>query len=130
MTPTPTAVDAIAQETLGATFLRALATRDWSALESCFANDVQFRALVPPGIREATDRTSAAAYFRRWFGDADDLQLIDSDVKRVQDRLSLTYRFRAHEDQWYVVEQRAYCDVNDGQIAIMDLLCSGFQPAE
>jgi hypothetical protein len=113
---------------VGVGFLQALERQDWEALESCFADDVQFRALVPPGLREGSSAASAAGYLKRWFGDADEIVLVGSEVRTVEDRLSISYRVRAHEDQWYVVEQAAYCDVREGRIQRMDLLCSGFHP--
>jgi len=115
-------------ETAGERFLTALRKQDWPELQSCFAANVQFRALVPPGVREGTDAASAAGYLSRWFGDADELILLASDIRQIEDRLSISYRFRVHEDQWYVVEQRAYCDVGEEGIERMDLLCSGFRP--
>ena len=124
-TTTPDIGDARA---VGTRFLDALARQDWVGLEACFDVDVQFRALIPPGLREAADRTSSAGYLRRWFSDASELQLVSSEIKPVQGRLSIGYRFRALEDQWYIVEQHAYCDVADGHIKRMDLLCSGFRP--
>lgn len=111
---------------IGVCFLDALARQDWVGLEACFDVGVHFRALIPPGLREAADRASSVGYLRRWFGDASELQLVSSDIQLLQDRLSISYRFRALEDRWYVVEQRAYCDVTEGQIKRMDLLCSGF----
>lgn len=46
------------------------------------------------------------------------------------DRLYLAYRLRLHsqEKASEVIEQHAYCVVQDGQIADMWLLCSGFRP--
>ena len=46
----------------------------------------------------------------------------------MQDRVHIAYRIREHEDQWYLVEQQAYCTISDGLIQRMDLLCSGFRP--
>ena len=46
----------------------------------------------------------------------------------MHDRVHITYRVRQHEDQWYLVEQQAYCTIRDGKINKMDLLCSGFRP--
>lgn len=113
-------------EAVGMRFLAALADRNWTTLESHFDERVQFRALVPSGLREAADSASAAKYLGRWFGDADELLLLAFNIEPMQDRLAISYRFRAHKDQWYVVEQRAYCDVIDGRITSMSLLCSGF----
>jgi len=67
-------------------------------------------------------------YLQKWFGDADQLILLDSKIEPVQDRLHLMYRFRAHEDQWYIVEQQVCCLVQAGSFKRVDLLCSGFRP--
>jgi|SRR5947209_226205 len=121
-------LDTVGTTAIGDRFLAALSDQDWEALQNCFAGDTTFRALVPPGLREGADAAAAAGYFRRWFGDADELDLLASDVEQVEDRISIRYRFRAHEDRWYVVEQHAYCDVREGRIERMDLVCSGFRP--
>jgi hypothetical protein len=89
---------------------------------------MRFRALIPGGLRTTEDRVSAANYFRKWFGDADQLVLLSSEAQPMHDRLHLAYRFRAHEDQWYIVEQQAYCIIQNGHILQIDLLCSGFRP--
>jgi hypothetical protein len=72
----------------GHAFLAALSNRDWGQMEACFTPDVTFRALIPPGVREGADAAAVAGYFRRWFGDADELILAASDVQEVEDRLS------------------------------------------
>lgn len=113
---------------IGTVFVAALARQAWSELAACLDDAVQFRALIPSGLRTAEDRISAAYYFQKWFGDADQLVLLSSQVNLFLDRLHLTYRFRAHEDQWYIVEQQAYCTVQDGRIIRINLLCSGFRP--
>jgi hypothetical protein len=122
------ASEVVTMKRLGETFVGALSRQNWTELQSCFADGVQFRALIPPGVREAADAATAAGYFSRWFGDADQLIVLEADVRPVEDRLSISYRLRAHEDRWYLIEQRAYCDVRDDRIERMDLLCSGFQP--
>lgn len=112
---------------VGTRYLTALAQRDWAAVEAFFDAGLRFRALIPPGLREATDRATAVGHLRRWFGDADDLVVVSAEASALPDRLSLSYRFRVHEDgAWYVVEQRAYCVVSEGRIRGMDLLCAGF----
>jgi hypothetical protein len=114
--------------TTGKVLVATLAQQAWQELAACLDDAVQFRALIPSGLRTADDRASAASYFQKWFGDADELILITSLVQPMHDRLYITYRFRAHEDQWYIVEQQAYCIVQDGHIKRIDLLCSGFRP--
>jgi hypothetical protein len=112
----------------GQALVDALSRQAWQELAACLDEAVQFRALIPGGLRSADDRDSAARYFQKWFGDADELVLVTSLVQPMHDRLYITYRFRAHEDQWYIVEQQAYCIVQDGRIKRIHLLCSGFRP--
>jgi SnoaL-like domain len=109
-------------------FINALKSRAWDDLATCFHEQVRFNALIPPGLRTATDASAATNYLKQWFGDADQLELLSSSVKTIEDRVHIAYRFRAHEDRWYVVEQHVFCTVRDGHIDRMDLLCSGFRP--
>ena len=113
---------------IGKGFIRALEHQAWEELATFFDSAAQFRALTPNGLRVADDGDTAAKYLRKWFGDADQLILLSSEVKRMHDRLHISYLIREHEDQWYIVEQQAYCTIRDGQIKEMDLLCSGFRP--
>jgi len=120
----------VAHEDLADTFLTALSVQDFDQLTGCFSPDVRFRALVPPGVREAADAGEAIGWLRRWFGDAADLTLLASEANFVADRLHLAYRFHLRKaDGWQVIEQHAYCTVEDGGIADMAILCSGFRPA-
>jgi len=110
-------------------FLHALRVRDFQQIEACFHPEVRFRALVPPGVRDATGASEATSYLRRWFGDSDVHELLTSAADQVADRLHITYRFRTHDaDGWFEVEQQAYSTIADGRIQEMDLLCSGFRP--
>ncbi len=113
----------------GEALIAALARRDLAALEACFHPELRFRALVPPGVREVATASEAIAYFRRWFGEAERLDLLDSDAGLLADRLRLRYRFHVVDaDGDQVVEQQAYADVRNGRIVALDLLCSGFRP--
>ncbi len=120
--------DALApQHRVGEALLAALTGRDFADLEACFQPDVRFRALIPPGVRDTMDAKSAA-HFRRWFGDVDELTLQQGHVRTVVDRLYVSYRLLVVDSDGHrIVEQQAYCDVEDGSIARMDLLCSGIQ---
>jgi len=108
-------------------FVPALANRDFRGLETCFHDKARFRALIPPGLREALGPAEAVAHLRRWFGNADVIEIITSEVEDLGRRSSVAYRLRVRENSdWFVVEQRAFCTLEDGKIAAMDLLCSGF----
>jgi hypothetical protein len=114
---------------VGKKFLAALAARDFAGLEACFGANVNFRALVPSGLREGLGPQVTVAWLRRWFDEADlfDMQKTNLDV--VVDRLHIAYRIRVREEGVLkMVEQEAYCVVGDGLITEMRLLCSGFRP--
>jgi ketosteroid isomerase-like protein len=114
---------------LGSRFVEAVATQDGAALAECFVPDAEFRALIPPGLRERTGAVEAASLISQWFGDATDLRLLDSRSDEVGDRLHVSYRFTGVEEGTaFVVEQHLYCTVREGKIARADLLCSGFRP--
>jgi len=114
---------------LGEAYLDALVARDFARVAAYLHPQVAFRALVPAGMREAGDAASALAWLRRWFGDADELAVLQQTTDDSLGCLALSYRFRVRkQDAWLVVEQRAFCNVLDGQIERMHLVCSGFLP--
>lgn len=115
---------------VGNSFLESLAGQNFEQVEMLFAPQVRFRALLPPRICEEQTAAAATGWLRRWFGAADTLQVLQATADQVFDRLYLHYRFRSHDttNGWRVIEQQAYCDVQDGRIADMWLLCSGFRP--
>lgn len=114
---------------VGRTFLDALARRDFEGLEACFQTDTHFRALVPPGILEGVGPQETAAWLRRWFGDTNVFAIQHTDLDQVCDRLHMSYRIRLLKDGvLQIIEQQAYCVVDDGRIGVMNLLCSGFRP--
>jgi hypothetical protein len=116
---------------IGTRFVDAVAAQDESAIAACFTPGVEFRALIPTGLRERTGAEDAAALVAGWFADSTELDLVDSRTEEVGDRLHVTYRFEGVEEgEPYVVEQHLYCTLADGAIERADLLCSGFRPRE
>jgi len=113
---------------IGTEFVQALSGRNWNGLQGLFQPSIQFRALIPPGLREASSDVEASGHFRQWFGKADALELVDFTVEPLLDKVRIAYRLRLHEDRWYRVEQQTFCVVTGDQIEKMDLLCSGFRP--
>jgi SnoaL-like protein len=112
-------------------FVEAVAAQDESAIAACFTRGVEFRALVPPGLRERTGAEDAAALVAGWFADSTELDLVESQTEEVGDRLHVAYRFEGVEDgEPYVVEQHLYCVLAGGVIEHADLLCSGFRPRD
>jgi TusA-related sulfurtransferase len=125
----PDALDAlgpIAQKWVG-----AIPGHDFQMIESLFAPRVAFRALVPRGLREGATSTEAIAWIETWFGDTDSAEILATAYGTVADRSWFSYRFHLRKpDGWMVIEQQVYATVVDGRIERLDLLCSGFRPAE
>ena len=114
---------------IGAELVKAIAALDASAIEACFTQDTHFRALVPPGLREKTGATEIAKYIHGWFSDSTVLELVDSKIGGLGEKVHISYRFRGVEEgKPYLIEQQLYCVVQDGKIRKADLLCSGFVP--
>ena len=106
-----------------------IAAQDEAAIAACFAEDAQFRALSPPGLRERSGAAEVGALIAMWYRDSTVLKLAETGAHQIGDRLHISYRFTGVEnDEPYVVEQHLYCTVRDGKIEQADLLCSGFRP--
>lgn len=116
---------------LGGDYLNALAQRDFPRVAAYLHPQVAFRALVPTGVCEASSVASAVVWLRSWFGDANELAVLQQTTDDSLGCLALSYRFllRTH-DEWQVVTQHAFCSASNGQIERMHVLCSGFQPVE
>jgi hypothetical protein len=114
---------------LGARLIDAVAAQDATALAACFADDVEFRALIPPGLRERSGAVETASLIAGWFADSTELDLVAAKTDEVEDRLHISYRFEGVEEgEPYLVEQHLYCSVEADRIKRADLLCSGFRP--
>jgi hypothetical protein len=128
----PSARQPAPEVTPGEAFLDAIGRRDFSAIESLIADDARVRALLPGGPVELAGSAGAGAAFRRWFGDVEEFELLDTELGSVADRLRMSWRCRirwAGEDFARMIEQQAYAKVVDGRIAVIDMLCSGFRPS-
>lgn len=112
-------------------FVQGLATRDFDAIEKSFAPNVQFRGLVPAGLRQADNARDARNYLQKWFGDASEFEMIGHTVEPVRgDREHISYLLHLTEDGTpYVCEQKVFVNAGDrGVIEKFDLVCSGFIP--
>jgi hypothetical protein len=115
---------------LGARLIAALEERDFGRLADTLASQVRMRALIPPGPVEVSGAEAAAAKFSSWFGGSDSIELVESGSDELSDRLHVFYRLRVKRpsEPWKVIEQHLFCAVDDGHIAALDLVCSGFRP--
>ena len=113
----------------GLAFITALSDRDFKQLQQVFHEDVQFRALMPAGVRGSIGVEETMDWLYLMFGDADEFQILNSSAGLVADRLHIAYRLRLHRNrEWQIIEQQAYCIVSEGRITVMNMVGSGFRP--
>jgi TusA-related sulfurtransferase len=115
-------------------FLDALTDRRFDGVEAMLAPEACFRALVPPGPIERRGAPSITQELTQWFGSSQEFEVQEMNTEAVAGRVRIRYRFRLRphpfvpESGWHIIEQQGYCDVVDGRIAAVDLVCSGFRP--
>ncbi len=121
---------AAADDAVCEAFVDALAARDADRLRDTVAPDVQLRALVPSGFRESLGADAVIARMQSWFAEPEHIEILAKQVLHVADRLRVHYRFgeRYGEGDSEIIEQDAYCEVVEGRIQAIDLLCSGHLP--
>ncbi len=113
-------------------FLAGLAAQDFTRLGGALSADARLRALLPRRVMERTGAEEVAAAFAHWFGDTEGFDLVEASVGEIGGRLHLRWRLRLQAARlgagWFTVEQQAYADTDDGRIARLDLLCTGYRP--
>jgi hypothetical protein len=131
---TPSVLTNNADETLGwsiaGQLLDAFTNRDFAAMSSCLADDVRFRALIPPGVVDVTGAEATVANFERWFGQHDHFDVIDASIGQIGTRLYLRWRINTatagDAESRRVIEQQLFATAGE-RIEVLDLMCSGFQ---
>jgi hypothetical protein len=121
-----------ATSTLGQSFARALAAKDFDAVTELLHPEVDFRGLTPRRNWEASNPADVVqGILRNWFEDSDEIdQLVAVETDSFADRERIGYRFRGHNpDGEFLVEQQAYLAEREGKIGWMRVVCSGFRPS-
>ena len=110
------------------TMAAAVAERDTVRLAAAVTDTVRLRALLPGGPIEEHGREAVVARVGGWFADMDTVDLVESTGEAVADRLLIHYRLDlAQRGTRWVCTQTAICKIDDGRLATIDLLCSGFR---
>jgi hypothetical protein len=106
----------------------AVAGRDSVRLAAAVTDTVRLRALLPGGPIEEHGRAAVVARVGGWFAGMDTVDLVESAGEVVADRLLIHYRLGlAQRGTRWACTQTSICKVNDGRLATIDLLCSGFR---
>ena len=113
--------------------LEGLAAQDFTLVGAAFTSDAQLRALLPARLRECAGADVIAEQFAGWFGETEAFEFLEAEADEVGGRLHLQWRLRLRAERigagWFTVEQQAYADTaDDGRIARLDLVCTGYRP--
>jgi len=124
---------AVPRSECASAFLDSLAAQNFAQLGGALAADARMRALLPSGAWEWAGAEAIAKRFARWFGGTEDFELVEAAAGTVGDRLHLHWQLRLRAEWlgtgWFIVEQQAYADTGeDGRLARLDLLCTGYRP--
>src|SRR5262249_57202019 len=97
-------------------------------LAAAVTGTVRLRALLPGGPIEEHGRDAVVARFGSWFAGMDTVRLVESAGEAVADRLLIHYRLDlAQRDIRWARTHTSICNIVDGRLATIDLLCSGFR---
>ncbi|MEO8556721.1 MAG: hypothetical protein ABI474_08625 [Actinomycetota bacterium] len=117
---------------LGAAFANAVAAKDYVQIRALLHPEVDFWAMTPGDIWDASNPDEIVGVLDDWFGDEDLIQAIELlDCDGFADRQRVGYRLRVKRpDGEYLIEQQAYLSERDGQIGWLRILCSGYRPSD
>jgi len=118
-------------ECLGAQFASAVAAKDHTRVREIIHPEIDFWAMTPEDIWDASGPDEIVGVLEEWFGEQDRIEAIELlEGDAFADRERVGYRLRvARPDGQYLIEHQAYLSERDGQIGWLRILCSGFRPA-
>jgi len=116
---------------LAAQLLGRLAARDLERIPLLFEPEADLRALQPDGLLVGEGVEDIAGMFAMWFGDVDELELIDSTSGWIGSRVQVRWLVRVRGDRFgsrpRLIEQCAYGIIGPtNRFATMSLVCSGY----
>jgi hypothetical protein len=119
-----------ATTTLARDLVDAVAAKDRARLATLLHPEVDFRAMTPRRIWEATGPQDVVDAYGSWFGDDDRIEAVERvETDAFADRQRVGYRFRVRNaDGVSLVEQQAYLSERDGRIGWLRVMCSGYRP--
>ncbi len=116
-------------EQQGEAWIQAIIDQDFEHLTAICLPDIKSALLLPKRIANLESAIDLAKEVEDWFGEYDQIQLEQSRVAMVGEKLAIFYRLRCKDStRANTIEQQLYCTVSDGRIEQIRLICSGFQP--
>lgn len=116
-------------QTLGEDFARAVAAKDHSRVRELLHPGLDFRAMTPNRIWEASTADDVISALNVWFSESDTIEAIDAlELDEFADRQRAGYRLLVRNDDGeHLVEQQAYLTARDGRIGWLRIMCSGYR---
>ncbi len=122
-------MDVQTAEQQGKDWIQALIGQDFEHLTAICYPDIRSTLLLPKRIAHLESAIDLSKEVEDWLGEYDLIQLEQSRVAMVGQKLAIFYRLKCvGSGGAYTVEQQLYCAVRDGRIEQLRLICSGFQP--
>lgn len=107
-----------------------LAGRRFEELRQLVTPGIRLRALIPPGPEERNGAEAVVQRLQEWFGWCDSIRVESVVAQPIVDRWLLAYRFEVGDGApRQFIAQQCICDVEDGRVSAIDLVCSGFRAA-
>ena len=109
----------------------AVATKNHEVLRELLHPQLDFRAMTPNRVWEATEPEGVVSALEAWFAADDHIEAIEAlETDAFADRERVGYRFRvSNPDGAHLVEQQAYLSPTEGRIGWLRIMCAGYRPA-
>lgn len=114
-------------------FVDAILARDFPRASDLLHPDIDFRAMTPKRVWEASDPAGVEEVLRAWFEHPERVvERVDPiDPASVEDTLRVGWRVHGHgiDGGPFVYEQQAYAREDDGRVVWLRVMCSGPRPS-
>ncbi|HEY7934219.1 MAG TPA: hypothetical protein VID48_10385 [Solirubrobacteraceae bacterium] len=110
----------------------AILARDFSRARGLLHPNIDFRAMTPNRVWEASDPDGVEEVLRAWFEHPErEVERVDPiEVASVEDTMRVGWRvYGTGADGPFVYEQQAYVREDAGRILWLRVMCSGPRPA-
>jgi hypothetical protein len=117
---------------LGEEFARGVASKDHDQVRQLLHPHLDFRAMTPGRVWDASGPEDVISALSIWFDDGDIIEAVDViETDAFADRERVGYRLRVVNGQGqHLVEQQAYLSERDGKIGWLRIMCSGYRPVD
>jgi len=118
------------QRSLGEQFANAVASKDHDGVRRLLHPELDFRAMTPGRIWDASGPEGVVDALKLWFEESDEIRGVEGlETDSFADRQRVGYRFRVRNaDGDHLVEQQAYLSDREGRIGWLRIMCSGYRP--